>query len=254
MLQISSEQTRYFRDNLRQARALAQQDAEAFHSLLFAFEQLGSVLHRRNATLYKYTSAIEKFAAQSPLAEEVPRTWRSFHTPFSILYDLLTDGRNKALHQGAYARHLAAHAIELSLVLEDAMNARLSATAGDYMVREPVCAAMWHPLSFVRRSMLLNSFSYLPLLDDRDSEPKWTLLSDLGVASYLRQDKDNDTRLSHTVEVALKSSKLALLSVQTVRTSTSIKEILGRNDPHPVLVLSDDEQYLLGILTPFDLL
>ena len=30
----------------------------------------------------------------------------------------------------------------------------------DFMVRNPVCASMWQPLSFIRQSMLVNSFSY----------------------------------------------------------------------------------------------
>lgn len=37
------------------------------------------------------------------------------------LYDLVEQGRNEALHQGAFARHLAEHAIELALALEDAL-------------------------------------------------------------------------------------------------------------------------------------
>ena len=33
----------------------------------------------------------------------------------------------------------------------------------DYMVRGPACACMWHPLSFIRQTMLSSSFSFLPV-------------------------------------------------------------------------------------------
>jgi hypothetical protein len=90
--------------------------------------------------------------------------------------------RNEALHQGASARHLTQHCIELALVLEDALVNDATIVA-DYMVKAPLCAYSWQPLSFVRQQMLANSFSHLPI---RDADGKWYLLSDAAVASALR--------------------------------------------------------------------
>jgi hypothetical protein len=70
------------------------------------------------------------------------------------------------LHQGAFARRLTGHAIELSLVLEDALRRSLdSPVVGDYMVRGPICAEPWQPISFIRQRMLANSFSFLTLTE-----------------------------------------------------------------------------------------
>ncbi len=141
----------YFRNQLRGARALALRDAEAFDELLFSVERLGSALTNTIGALghSKYQSAIAEVARQSPLAEEIPSQWREYHTPFHILYESVRAARNDALHQGAFARHLTVHAIQLAIVLEDALMQNLT-TVGDYMVQNPVYAATWQPVGFIR--------------------------------------------------------------------------------------------------------
>jgi hypothetical protein len=112
---------------------------------------------------------IETVAGESALASEVPAQWRGIHVPFPLLYGIVKDARNEALHQGAFARHLTVHAIELSLVLEDAMRRSFeNPVVGDFMVRNPVCAELWQPLSFVRQQMLTN----LLLLPSRQGKPR----------------------------------------------------------------------------------
>ena len=54
-------------------------------------------------------------------------------------------------------------------------------TVGDFMVRNPICAELWHPISFIRQALLANSFSFLPVRRDT----KWHLISDLQIATYL---------------------------------------------------------------------
>jgi len=98
---------------------------------------------------HPYQSAIAEVAQQSPLAEEIPSQWRQYYTPFHILYESVRAARNDALHQGAFARHLTVHAIQLAIVLEDALMQNLT-TVGDYMVQNPVYAATWQPVGFIR--------------------------------------------------------------------------------------------------------
>ena len=86
----------------------------------------------------------------------------------------LKDGRNDALHQGACARHLANHAVQLALVLEDALMPS-EPKVSDFMVRDAICAAHWQPISFVRQQMLANSFSYLPFCGRLTTIPDGTL-------------------------------------------------------------------------------
>lgn len=147
---MDPEKALYFRDQLREARAVAFRDAEAFHEILFTVERIGYLLAKeaRNLSLFHYKPAIQGVASGSPLAE-VPPGRRDWHAPFSELYDVVRVARNDALHQGAFARNLTNHAVQLSLVLEDAlMNG--ATKVSDYMVREPVCAYPWQPINFVR--------------------------------------------------------------------------------------------------------
>ena len=85
------------------------------------------------------------------------------------------------MHQGAFARHLTVHAIELAIVLEDALTQLKNPMVSNFMVRNPVCAEMWQPVGLIRQQMLVNSYSYLPVL----RENHWYLISDADIAMYL---------------------------------------------------------------------
>lgn len=102
----------FFRDQLRAARAVALQDAEGFHQILFCLERLGLQLHGVVGALGPYRTKLVGLAAQSPLADEIPRKWPGWHSEFGALYDELLDARNDALHQGAFARSLTGHAVQ----------------------------------------------------------------------------------------------------------------------------------------------
>jgi len=152
---LTHDAAMYFRDQLREARALALRDAEAFDELLFTVERLGSALTNTTNTLghSTYQKAIAKIAQRSSLADEIPGQWRECYIPFQVLYESVRDARNDALHQGALARHLTIHATQLAIVLEDAL-VQDSTTVGDYMVQNPVRAALWQPVGFIRQAML----------------------------------------------------------------------------------------------------
>src|SRR5215472_7380941 len=104
-----------FSDQLREAREDALRDSEAFDGLIHVVERLGSFLRSKIYDLGGYKPDLEKAASCSALAKEIPEQHGNVHIPFSLLYDLVKDARNDALHQGAFARRLTGHAIELSL-------------------------------------------------------------------------------------------------------------------------------------------
>ena len=244
----------YFRDQLREARALALRDAEAFDELLFTVERLGSALTSTTNTLghSTYQTAIARIAQRSPLADKIPMQWRECHIPFQALYKSVRDARNDALHQGAFARHLTVHATQLAIVLEDAL-VQDSTTVGDYMVQNPVRAALWQPVGFIRQAMLTSSFSYLPVLIERDQQVMWYLISDYAVAQYLRSGNRRDrlaTPLSDALDAGIEPAPAPLCTPDT-----SIEVALVESKGGPILVhRKDDERNLLGIVTPFDLL
>lgn len=132
-----------FADQLRSAREAALRDAEAFDAIIHAVERLGSFLTQSVGHLGRYETELSKLAASSAMAEEVPRRFRGVLASFPQLFDLVRDARNDALHQGAFARHLTGHAIELALILENALRSSETPLVSDYMVRNPVCAALW---------------------------------------------------------------------------------------------------------------
>lgn len=242
-----------FSGQLREARENALRDSEAFDGIIHVVERLGSFLGRKIADLGKYKEDLEDRASHSALSKDVPDRWPSVHIPFSLLYDLVKDARNDALHQGAFARHLTGHAIELSLVLEDALRRSLDSPAvGDYMVRNPTCAEPWQPISFIRQQMLANSFSFLPV----KCATEWYLVSDLEIATYLGTDlSERRKRLAHT----LTEAKLPLKQAQFCLVDTPLQEALQllEKDQRALLVCrteQEDKQGLVGIVTPFDLL
>jgi CBS domain-containing protein len=242
-----------FCEQLRQARENAIRDSEAFDEIIHVVERLGSFLCERIGDLGKYREHVVEKGRLSALAEDVPDRWRGIHIPFSLLYDLVRNARNDALHQGAFARRLTGHAIELSLVLEDALRRSLdSPVVGDYMVRNPVCAELWQPISFIRQQMLANSFSFLPV---KSAGGDWCLVSDLDIATYLGADAS--TRKARLAK-SLKAAEIPLQLAGSCAIDTPLEDavrMLGR-DKRLLLVYcqEQDERPLVGIVTAFDLI
>ena len=263
MAEITGNAAREFRIQLQQAREGAVKDAEAFDGISQVVACLGSYCLGRVAPLAKLQPKVEEVAIRSVLAD-LPGL-RNVHTPFSVLYDLVRNARNDAMHQGAYARHLTTHAIELALVLEDALrmieqDKKNSSVVSDYMVRDLVCADLWQPISLVRQRMLTNSFTYLPV---QDANGKWCLLSDLEVAKYLQgcPNRERNKRLA----TALEKAGIELRRGKRVNETMSIDNALEKFDEEPIhepmLVFPDDGEAgdnakakPVGILTAFDLL
>ena len=244
-----------FRDQLRAARAVALKDTESFEAVVFVIERIGVYLPGRIDGLGKYLESIAEEARRSPLAETIPIQTRDWHTNFANLYRFVQHARNDALHEGAFARHLTSHAVELALILEDALMAD-AVSAHHFMVKEPVCARWWQPISSVRRSMLENSFSFLPVRSEVAGDSGWKLVSDFSLARYLRDSKFNaqrNERLAKQLGKAVESGDIELVPVSTCNPEEPISRVLEVSGGQPVLVV-DSKDELRGIITPFDIL
>jgi len=262
-VELSREVALSFRDQLRDARSEAQRDAEAFEEVVFVVERLGCYLSGRQGDLGQYKPHILGLASLSPLFYAVPDTFREVHTPFPQLYDLVRQARNGVMHEGAAARHATTHAIELCLVLEIALMNSYD-KVGDFMVRNPVCAALWQPLSFIRQTMLSTSFSYLPVNAGTETKPVWQLVSDKAVARYLRLRANAvplKDLLVQPLEQAIKGG-IKLLAARTCNATDPVNTALeewdaqsdNESDGQMVLVTRGNSDELLGILMPYDLL
>lgn len=254
--ELSVEAARYFRDRIREARAAALKDAEAFLGIVVAIEGLGRFLQGNRAGEFgKLRPQIGHLVQQAPLARATEATERRIHTPFAAAYELVRQGRNSAVHEGAYARHLTAKSVELALIVEDALTVKMN-HIGDFMVQGVLTASPWQPLSFIRQTMLSNSFSYLPVWMKTAGRDGWWLISDYELASYLRTDNgaSRQERLAATLDAAVAAGELRLDVPHVCSPEQPVTKALAAGTGLPVLICGAREQDLIGIATPYDLL
>ena len=252
----------HYRDELREARLKALRDAESFEEIVFVLERMGvHLVGNIKSGLGSYKNAIVRYAMKSPLADEIPRACDDWHTPFESLFELVREGRNDALHQGAFARHLTAWAIELATILEDALMYEATQNEAeqvkDFMIRNPALAYLWQPMSSIRQIMLANSYSYLPVSVAGDPGSSWYLISDFAVATFVRAAPSRTKRkerLSCKVQDAWDKQPRLLCEAHTCRGSDLVRDVLSASQGKPVLVLGDRPEELRGLVTPFDLL
>jgi CBS domain-containing protein len=255
---LSSEERAFFRDRLREARYAALADAEGFSQMCFAIEGLGKRLNPKARGLADCHNVLKKLAQTSALLpdeQDAPRAVKHFRA----LFTSIRDARNDAMHTGAYARQVAADAVTLCLVLEDALMVETKSeeeakrlTVGDFMVSSPVVVHHWQTVEHARQLMLLNSFSYLPIMHDK----QWWLIADIAVAQYLRPHWPAKQRLKKMLEQAQQEG-LVFMPTTTVERGTAVTDLL--NQPTgPGLWLVRDPSYpidhLVGVLSPFELI
>lgn len=248
MSQLTHEAKIGFRDQFRSARAQAIADAEGFQEILYVLERLGILITKSVESLGAYKDEIQNFAILSPLSDSLPDKFRYLHTPFNCLYEILKDARNDAFHQGAYARHLTVHAIELSLVLEDALSMGNTCVA-DYMVKSVVVAEDWQPISYVRQIMLMNNFTFLPIYTN-----EWYLISDTAIAQALSGISKNKRKenLALKVKDAVDQGIIKLEKANIVSFDLNVDSLVKILNGKPFLVL--DGENLIGIITSFDVM
>jgi predicted transcriptional regulator len=252
-LTVEPAQICFFRDQLRSARAVALADAEGFHAVLRVVELIAQQLDRNIRGLGHYKTVLSGLASASPLAADLPSQWPAYHTEFGALFDEMRQARNDAVHQGAYARTLTDHAVELSIILEDALMTDASKVS-QFMVRDVVDAKPWHPVSYVRQQMLTHAFSYLPIWD----ADAWKLIPEYAVARLLRNVSSavaRRRRLAALVSDSIADGSLELLNARTVSPKMPITEALQFICERPVLVVDRmHADMLVGLVTSSDIL
>lgn len=242
-----------FRDQLRAARASALRNSEGFREIFFCLERLAAYLNVPEDGLLKACDKTEQLARNSPLAVSIPEEFRELHPTFRALYQRVVHSRNRAAHEGAFARNLTRHAVELTLILEDALQ-RGMMEVQHFMVRDPVVANDWEPISFVRQKMLLNAFSFLPA---EVTKGEWSLVSDHAIARFLCvgnvNGKERRRRLATKLVDATTNEGLSLAKPDSCAPNAPVEDVIPKLSDMPLLVI-DGEHRLVGILTAFDLM
>ena len=241
-----------FRDGLREARYKALADAEGFQQMCIAIEALGKRFTPNAQGLNDCEPRLKLLANQAGLLG-TDDVIESCGKRFDALFTALREARNDVAHTGAYARHVAADAVVLCLVLEEALMSK-RITVGDFMVSTPVCVQPWQTVGYARQLMLSNSFSYLPMWDlDKKS---WWLLSDIEVARYLRPTWPSDEKKKQTIQDA-QTKGLVFKKVDLVNPSDLVAELLkAETQPGLWLVRGKDypDGHLVGVLSSFELM
>ena len=127
----------------------------------------------------------------------------------------------------------------------------------DYMVKNVITASLWQPLCFIRQQMLMNSFSFLPVLDEY-GQPTGQLVADCSLAAYLRKSRKD--RLASNLRDAISPGGLSLPIAKMCSPTDKVSQVLEdekvRDQRLPVIVVGEqgDRKTLIGLLTGFDLL
>lgn len=251
----STDVSRYFRDQLREARASILKDSEAYESAVVVFERIGRWLRPSAAGLGMARDDLRQVAELSILSKTIPALFPNLHLQVKTLIDLIRDGRNAAVHEGALARNVTTHCVELALMLEDALMVH-ARTIGELMVRTPVSASPWFPVSYVRQLMLKNSFSYLPVKMDDGENGTWLLVSDTALANFLGaiRGKDRDHRLRKSLKEVSDSGELTLDRPRCLAPDFDAAKLKNSISATPILVIEPTSNELLGIVTAFDVI
>ena len=239
-----------FLTRLRAARASVLRDSESFGDASIVLEQIGQVITGKIGNgLKDYEPAIIDLAKNVEGVRE---------ESVSRLFNVVREARNRAIHDGAYARHLTSRLTDLLLILEEAIMTNMECVE-DLMVRNPVSVELWQPVSEVRRMMLANSFTCIPVYQVTEGKGRWMLIRDSALMHWVRAEpskKKQKERLAMSVGKAITLHGLSVKGAICCKPDTKLDEILPRMNDQPTLVIQkiEDQDRLLGILTAFDLL
>ena len=129
----------------------------------------------------------------------------------------------------------------------------------DLMVRTPVVAEPWHLVAHVRKLMLANSFSNIPVCVESSGPRKWKILTDTAIMQWIRgaaTKAEKDRRLSRSIHEALTQGAIVAEEAFCCGLGTPIADVIPRLNHLPTLVIEDinGQDRLVGIIMPFDVL
>ena len=249
---------RGFRQQLRQARAAVQAQAEAYTGILETVEKLGKYLQ----VCAGKAPALGLGGVKETLREALfkcPKTGKDCAKWQEVeeLYDRLAQTRNISVHEGAMSRSAGKHATTLALVLEERLMVLDSKRrkVGAWMVRDPHIAQLWYTVSEIRNTLATHGYTALPM---KDQDGGWRLILDTDVAEYVWC---NGKKAPHrTLKEALNGWPGGLPpKAETLDATNHIKDALATNalkQGRPLLVTEQraGEKQVVGVLTAHDLL
>ena len=253
---MNTAHCRIYLELLREARETAQKDSENFSALIHAFERIGAMEKGKlGKGLGTYESELLAIAGNSPLCKDQSP---HYHSSAANLFTLIKRQRNAAMHQGFVARNLVRHSVEFALILEHAIkNMKNVITVADLMIRDVCYADIDHPMSYIRQRMLVNAFSFMPVIMT-DGAVK--MLSDIALAKWLRQMSWDQQQLAlvRTLrdEITGSPPPLDLCDPVLLPSQTPIGQVVAKfvNSMPILLHEPNDKTKIVGLISAFDLL
>ena len=178
------------------------------------------------------------------------------------LYQEVLEARNDIAHTGTEAVLAGSRTAALATVLMEAL-VRVAEEGAvnrvrDVMVGDLVCAHRWQTVADIRRTMLVNDYSELPL-SGAGSESGWKTVTARNLAEFLATDRT--VKLGLTLDQALEKSDapIQLCEARTAAEKASVRDVWDEADEESGLPLIVTRQgsggpIAVGIVTPFDLL
>ena len=241
----------YFLFKFKEARLSILKNNEDFDFFINILEEFGSFIctNKNSITLNEYESAIKQY--------QKLHLGNIYVSSFNAEFLIVRTARNEAYHQGVHARNLSKHCIELSFIIEKALISNcmnLSLLAENVMVKNVTIAEEWMPIKMIRREMLINSFSYIPIYKDEN----WFLISELNILLMLGVKYGKDRSLKEKDIIGPLFNQQNFEIATTINNDSSITDVLEKlleNNGKPILIVSqDDNKNLLGIITTYDIL
>ena len=182
---------------------------------------------------------------------------------WETLYRYVNEHRNDIAHTGTEAALAGTRTAALATVLLDALlNAgrkeRQPMRISEVMVVTPTCAEKWQTLADIRRTLLVNDFSVLPLRDGECGE-KWQVVRAEELAAYLLvEDKEcKKKRNKETLGCAVSKGRgagLKLHYIKILREGDLVKQLTEDGSAPSAGVVLNKDKHIVGLVTAFDLL
>ena len=179
------------------------------------------------------------------------------------LYRGVQDARNDIAHTGTEAALAGVRTATMATVMMEALGKvamkNKTRSMKDVMVSNPVCAQGWQTLADVRRTMLVNDYSVLPL-SNGGCGVKWSSVRAEDLTRYLTDGSGCGRR--ETLGDAIKSRSASCLvhPLRAFREKTPVEVIWSDSSSElPVVVTrslgaGSEKSEIVGIITAFDLL
>ena len=208
-----------------------------------------------HADLAKAKGALKSFVAQSTSARSCETGLPGMS--FDRLYEGVRKARNDLAHTGTEAALAGRNAGALAVVLMGALAMAARGKEGlaveDVMVSNPTCAQTWQTLADVRRTMLVNDYSVLPISDGAQAN-QWRCVEAKRLAAYLLDPKNRGDREKLELGAALGCrTPLPTLDTPAVLPCTLVERAM---EELPAIVVRPvgNKREIVGIVTAFDLL